>query len=332
MNDDIKKIRTLFLSDFHIGYKGFDAPAAIHCLKTHDFKMLYLLGDIFDGWKLAKRWYWNADYTELFDVLMDKQKKGVKIFYTPGNHDDQMRLMLRNPFEDFVGDIRQNARIIALRSHLRIKYKVRIDDKFTHITKDGKKIRVMHGDQFDSRVIEKISKPADYLYEFLVNREILSQRSEKQFSMGKAIAVSGTSYLSNRVKKAAYKRIKDAYDGIIFGHTHDSCFEMKKGILIVNTGSFTHKPSRAQNHTAVIEELDGTLSPIQIPMMRHVSGHPAMACVDHFAISSRHKETRQIAQFAHKIWSPAHPSQRGSSDIDTSPSRHERANRIQMNP
>lgn len=304
-----RKVRTLFMSDFHVGYKGFDAPAATHCLQTHDCEMLYLLGDIFDGWKLEKRWYWNADYTELFDTLVDKQKQGVKIFYTPGNHDEKMRWMLRNPFDNFMGDIRQNAKIIALRGHLRIKYGVRIDNHYTHKTQDGKKYLVLHGDQFDSRVIEKISKPVDRIYDFLVDREILPPRKvdientdNHRFSMGKAIAVSGTSYLSNRLKKAAYKRVKNDFDGIIFGHTHNAMHEDYKGVLIANTGSFTLKEDRATHHTAIVENVDGAMEPIKIPMMRRAKNHPNKTCIDAFQMQSRHKETRQIAHFAHDLW------------------------------
>jgi hypothetical protein len=120
--------------------------------------------------------------------------------------------------------------------------------------------------------------------------------------MGKAIATSGTNYLSNRMKKMAYKRVKSYYDGIIFGHTHDSVFEERGGVLIANTGSFTLKSDRATHHTGVVETLDGSLEPIQIPMMRRPKNHANKKCVDAFEIQTRHRETRQTANFIKDLW------------------------------
>jgi len=292
--DNPRAVRTCFMSDFHMGYRGFDASAALDFLRAHDFQILYLLGDIIDGWKMDKRWYWTQDYTDIIDLLVEREKQGAKIFYTPGNHDEKMRDSLA----------------IALRPYIRLRYGLRIDTTFDHVAMDGKKYLMLHGDQFDSRVIRNISQPADRVYDFLVDRKFLPPRTEmtiekgkrKRWSIGKAIAKSGSGYLERRVKKEAVKRIKDDYNGIIFGHTHVATLENIDDKIIANCGSWTLKEDRATHHTAIIEREDGVLEQAEWPMMRHAKDHPRRESIPLSQIKAKYKETRQIIYLIHLHW------------------------------
>ena len=135
-------VRSVFMSDFHIGYKGFDAHSALNFIQSHDFQYLYLLGDIFDGWKLEKRWYCNQDIVDLIDAIIDKKKQGVKIMLTPGNHDEHFR----------------NFRTLPMRYYYSKKWGVKIEEEFVHNAADGKKYLALHGDQFDMHVLKTTSK------------------------------------------------------------------------------------------------------------------------------------------------------------------------------
>ena len=305
--DHPRRVRSVFLSDFHIGYRGFDAHALTYFLKSHDFKILYLIGDIFDGWKLEKRWYWNKDYTDLIDTLVEKRNKGVKIFYTPGNHDEKMRDILMLPIRFFFAQ----------------KFGIKIDDSFEHTALDGKQYLVLHGDQFDSRVVRGVSQPADTIYEFitgpvrdfLVDRKILPPSVEytnekgrrKRFSMGKMIAKNGSGYLKRRVHRVAVKRVKGEYDGIIFGHTHVATVEDMDGVTIANCGSWTLKESRMPHHTAIVEDEGGRLELVDWPMMRRPKGDAYRKNIEVADIRSHFRETRIIANLTHQLWREKRP-------------------------
>jgi UDP-2,3-diacylglucosamine pyrophosphatase LpxH len=305
--DNPRRVRSVFLSDFHIGYRGFDACAVTNFLKSHDFKILYLVGDIFDGWKLEKRWYWNKDYTDLIDTLVQKRNQGVKILYTPGNHDEKMRDIL----------------FLPVRFLFAKKFGIKIDDSFEHVCANGKRFLVLHGDQFDSRVVRGISQPADTIYEFLtgpardffVDRKILPPAVEytnekgrrKRFSMGKMIAKNGSGYLKGRVHKVAVKRVQDDYDGLIFGHTHYATLEDIEGTTIANCGSWTLKEDRAAHHTGIVEKEDGELELVEWPMMRRPKGHDARKNTDVADIRSHFRETRIVANLTHQLWREKRP-------------------------
>lgn len=297
MTIEKKSVRTMIMSDFHMGYKGFDAPAAINCLQSHDFRILYLLGDIVDGWKLEKRWYWNQDYTDLIDYLVDLQKDGVKIFITPGNHDEK----LRDPLA------------VVARPFIRMKYHIRIDDHFVHEANDGKRYLMIHGDQFDRRIVRGPSKPLDRLYTYLTENSIIPPRIEttkdndgfeKRWSLGKAIARNGQSILNRFTEAAAYRIIKDNYDGIMYGHSHVSMHIRRDGKNIINCGSWTLKKKSANDfHTCVVEHHDGTTELVQWEMMRRKKSHPHTKNIEIDDITARHKETKQIIKMIYDIWS-----------------------------
>lgn len=290
MTETKRSVRTLFMSDFHMGYKGFDAPAAIHCLKSHDFKILYLLGDIIDGWKMEKRWYWNQDYTELIDHLVDLQKQGVKIFITPGNHDEK----LRDPLA------------VAVRPFIRMKYGIRIDNQFIHIANDGKKYLMLHGDQFDGRIVRGTSKILDSVYSFLTDRTIKTKGNdgrEKRWSLGKAIARNGQSMLNRFTEAAVNRVVKNNLDGIIYGHSHVAMHKTDNEKAIINCGSWTlKKKSETDYHTCVVENHDGSTELVQWNMMRRDKTHPHSENIAISDITARHRETIQIIRMIHDIW------------------------------
>lgn len=294
-----RQVRAIFLSDFHIGYKGFDAAAALDFLQSHACDYLYLVGDIFDGWKLEKRWYWNQSCTALIDEIVKMQKGGCKIFYTPGNHDEKLYDFL--PF--------------ISRPVFHLMFGVRIDSHFTHKTADDKRFLVIHGHQWDSHIIRKTSKPSDRLHgvfmrikDRLTELAILPPEKEvtteygriRRFSLGKAIAKNGKGLLHRYTQAAVIRATKDRFDGVIYGHSHVPFCDMHDGVLIANCGSWTSQDPNSKSHTAIIEHADGTMAMTYWPMMRETGEitetiYPA-------DIQCRFKETRQIIKLVHELW------------------------------
>ena len=85
------RVRTLFLSDLHLGTKGCQAEKLLEFLRDHDADVIYLVGDIVDGWQLRSGWYWPQAHNDVVQKLLRKARKGARIVYIPGNHDEFLR-------------------------------------------------------------------------------------------------------------------------------------------------------------------------------------------------------------------------------------------------
>ncbi len=86
-----KQHRTLFLSDIHLGTPGCKAELLLDFLRNNDAVTIYLVGDIIDGWRLKRSWYWSAGHNAVVQELLRKARKGANVIYVPGNHDEALR-------------------------------------------------------------------------------------------------------------------------------------------------------------------------------------------------------------------------------------------------
>lgn len=251
------KIRTLFLSDLHIGHKGFDVGAVVDLLKATEVSIIYLVGDFVDGWKLKKRWHWEHSYTALIDQLVQKRKQGTKIFYITGNHDEEIRYL--TPL-----------RRIAMAERLRIK----VGNQYIHKTVDKRRLVIMHGDQFDNFLLRgRVSRWGDAVYEALGDLfgfygrapKIRTGGRIKPFSLAKALVKrSGKTALKllNNFERTSARLVKRRkLDGIICGHTHIPKLKtLSDGRVFGNCGMWT-----GQTNTAIIEREDGALDLLRLP-------------------------------------------------------------------
>ena len=122
-----RRFRTIWISDVHLGTRGCNAGMLIDFLDHVDSEQLYLVGDMIDGWRLKKRFYWPAAHNDVVWRLMKRAKRGTRVTYIPGNHDEVFRQFAGL---DFGG--------------------VRIRRKAIHTTADGRRLLVLHGDEFDA--------------------------------------------------------------------------------------------------------------------------------------------------------------------------------------
>ena len=239
--DETKTYRTLFLSDTHLGTRGCRADMLLDFLREHDAERIYLVGDIFDGWRLRKGWYWPQSHNDVVQKLLRKARKGTEIVYIPGNHDEVMRHYLGTHFGG-----------------------IEVRDRDIHETADGRRMLVIHGDQFDMVVINAkwLAHVGDFAYTVALALNTWFNWVRRLWG-GQYWSLSKWAKL--RVKKAvnfigAFEKIlaaeaaKAGVDGVICGHIHHAELEQRDDILYVNTGDWV------ESCTAIVEDFDGTLS------------------------------------------------------------------------
>src|SRR5580700_7866893 len=128
-SEPTNRVRTLFLSDIHLGSKGCQADQLLDFLRYYDANIIYLVGDIVDGWQLKSGWYWPQSHNDVIQKLLRKARQGARLIYIPGNHDE----FLRDYFGTHFGG-------------------VVVTEQATHTAADGRRYVVLHGDQFDRRI------------------------------------------------------------------------------------------------------------------------------------------------------------------------------------
>jgi UDP-2,3-diacylglucosamine pyrophosphatase LpxH len=124
-----KRYRSIFISDLHLGTPGCQALALLDFLKAHPSDYLYLVGDIVDGWQLRRKWYWPQSHNDVVQKLLKRARKGCRVVYVPGNHDEFAREFIGHQFGG-----------------------IEVMDEAVHTTADGRRLWVTHGDYFDAVV------------------------------------------------------------------------------------------------------------------------------------------------------------------------------------
>lgn len=242
--DTEKKYRTLFISDVHLGSKAAQAKLLLDFLRNHDAEAIYLVGDIVDGWRLRRNWHWPQEHNDVVQKLLRKSRKGTKIIYIAGNHDE----FLRNFQGTHFGGIEVINRAI-------------------HETADNRKFLVIHGDQFD--VVVRNARFIAYLGDWAYDSAILINTAMNRVRARLGLPYwSFSAWAKFRVKKAVNfigefetvvseeaKRI--GVDGVVCGHIHHATIETMQGVEYINTGDWV------ESCTAVVEHFDGKMELIK---------------------------------------------------------------------
>lgn len=257
--------RSIFLSDFHIGAKNFNAPALLDFLRKTESQTLYLVGDIVDGWKLHKRWFWTETVNEIFDELFRKAHEGTKIVYITGNHDEAVRDL------SIIKRLRYSRRL-----------DIQIRNRVIHKCADGRNFLVMHGDQFDRALLRgTVSRMSDRLYDFITDRlqkrrpiNIAVEGSIKRFSLSKFLSYHGQvalNILNNYERALAREARRSDVEGIICGHTHIPAFKNIGPIIYANCGSWLK-----DGRTAIVETMSGRMKLLDWPRGETAEGLPLL--------------------------------------------------------
>jgi UDP-2,3-diacylglucosamine pyrophosphatase LpxH len=236
----VRRFRTLFLSDLHLGTRGSQAELLLDFLKHHDAEKIYLVGDIVDGWRLKGGWYWPQAHNDVVQKLLRKARKGARVVYVPGNHDEFAR--------DYTGMVFGG---------------IEVTDTDVHETADGKKLLVIHGDQFDIvvRHARWLAFLGDYAYEAALFLNTWNNRVRRLFGVGywsfsawaKLKVKNAVNFIGDFEETLAAEAERRGVDGVVCGHIHHATIRDIGGMRYVNTGDFV------ESCTAIVEHADGRL-------------------------------------------------------------------------
>jgi UDP-2,3-diacylglucosamine pyrophosphatase LpxH len=246
------KHRTVWISDIHLGTRGCNAEMLVDFLKSIQCETLYLVGDIIDGWKLRKGWYWPAAHNEVVRRILKMAHRGTRVVYIVGNHDEMLR--------DYAGMNLGGVEIV---------------DDIVHHCADGRKLLVTHGDAFDTVVLYArwLAFLGDQAYSLLLRLNVVLNRARRWLNLP---YWSLSAYLKRRVKNAvefvsdfeeavARAATERGLDGVVCGHIHTAEIRMIGDVTYYNDGDWV------ESCTALVEDTDGSFRIIDWAKMKQAA-------------------------------------------------------------
>ncbi len=233
-------LRTVWISDTHLGTPGCQAEALLDFLRDVHCETLYLVGDIVDGWQLRRTWFWPQSHNDIVQKILRKARKGTRVIYVPGNHDEFARRYVAHEFGG-----------------------VEVVEDCIHITADGRRLWVTHGDQFDDVVqcARWLAHLGDRAYgtTLVLNRwyNIWRQRAGLPYwSLSRWLKLKvkrAVSFVSDFERVVAREARERGVDGVVCGHIHHAEMRTIDGVLYCNDGDWV------ESLTALVEHTDGRL-------------------------------------------------------------------------
>ncbi|WP_149538469.1 UDP-2,3-diacylglucosamine diphosphatase [Siccirubricoccus phaeus] len=236
--DTKRRYRTIFLSDIHLGTRGCRADFLLDFLSRAECERLFLVGDVVDGWRLRKSWYWTEEFDEVVRHILAMARRGVEVTYIPGNHDEM--------FRDWLG--------------LEVAG-VKLEREAVHEAADGRRYLIIHGDEFDGviRYAKFLAHLGDWAYDWALtlNRVFNAARRRLGYPYW-----SLSQWLKRQVKEAvkaidrfevalATEAKRRGLDGVVCGHIHHAEMRTVQGVMYMNDGDWV------ESCTALVEHADG---------------------------------------------------------------------------
>ncbi len=236
----VRRYRSIFLSDIHLGTRDCKAEYLLDFLKYNESEQLFLVGDIIDGWRLRKSWFWPEPQSTVIQKVLRKSRKGTEVIFIPGNHDEFLRRYIGMNFGDII-----------------------VHRDYIHTLADGRRMLVVHGDEFDGvmRYAKWLAYVGDsaYVFALKLNRWVnfirrkmglpywsLSQTLKHKVKQAVQIISDYEVYLAEEARMRGT-------DGVICGHIHHAEMKDINGILYCNDGDWV------ESCTALVEHFDGQL-------------------------------------------------------------------------
>ena len=236
--------RAIWISDVHLGTPGCKAEYLLDFLRCHEAQTFYLVGDILDGWQLKKGWYWPQAHNDVVQKLLRKARKGTRVVYIPGNHDELARQFTGLAFGD-----------------------IEVLHETTHVLADGRKLWVVHGDLFDgvTQHARWLSHLGDSLYTLILKFNQWFNAARARLGMP---YWSVSQYLKQQVKNAvnyiaAFEEVmteearRRGCQGVVCGHIHKAEIREVNGALYCNDGDWV------ESMTALVETFEGELKIVE---------------------------------------------------------------------
>lgn len=250
------RYRTIFISDIHLGTAGCNAELLLDFLKSTECDTLYLVGDIVDGWQLRKGWYWPQAHNDVVRAILKMAKHGTHVIYVPGNHDEH--------FRDYVGLEFGGIELLA---------------EDVHLTADGRRLLVIHGDQFDNVVLyhKWLAFLGDGAYTLLlksngtvnwVRRKLGLPYWSLAAHMKKRVK-NAVQFISRFEEVVAHAAAERHVDGVVCGHIHSAEIRQFGAITYYNDGDWV------ESCTALVEHADGQMEIVDWAEQRRIEAMTA---------------------------------------------------------
>ena len=234
------RVRALFLSDVHLGTRGCQADKLLDFLRDYDADLIYLVGDIVDGWQLKSGWYWPQTHNDVVQKLLRKARKGARVVYIPGNHDEFLREFYGTHFGG-----------------------IEVVENTIHRAADGRRYLVIHGDLFDVviRHARWLALLGDKAYDFAIFlnthfniiRRLLGLPYWSLSQWCKLKVKNAVNFIGEYERTLSGEARRHGVDGVICGHIHHATIRNDDGLIYVNCGDWV------ESCTAVVEHFDGRL-------------------------------------------------------------------------
>jgi UDP-2,3-diacylglucosamine pyrophosphatase LpxH len=241
----VKAVRSMFLSDIHLGTRACQAERLLDFLRHHEADNIYLVGDIADFWAMSRSIHWTPQQNTVVQKLLKRARHRTNVVYVPGNHDEALREYAGTSFGD-----------------------IRVVHDCVHETADGRRLLVLHGDEFDqvTKYHRWLAVLGDHAYDLVVRLNMLLSWLRRTLGIPGYWSLAG--YAKRRIKTAVsfifdfeasvvhYARER-GFDGVICGHIHAAALKEIDGVTYVNCGDWV------DSCTAVLEHVDGRLELIE---------------------------------------------------------------------
>lgn len=235
------RYRSVFVSDVHLGSRDSGARYLFDLLQSVDTEYLYLVGDIVDFWSLRKNFFWPGEHHELLRLVVALAQRGTRVVYIPGNHDEVLREYVGYAFG-----------------------KIAIERETTHVTADGKRLLVLHGDEFDGAIkcASWLGKLGHHAYDVILwlNRHCNRLRGKlglPYWSLAaflKRQAGTALKYIDRFERAVVSEARRRGFDGAVCGHIHRPKAIDIAGMSYLNCGDWV------ENCTALVEDHAGVFS------------------------------------------------------------------------
>jgi UDP-2,3-diacylglucosamine pyrophosphatase LpxH len=235
-----RKVRTVWISDVHLGTRGCNAEMLVDFLRSIECETLYLVGDIIDGWRLRKGWYWPDAHNEVIRRILKMAHRGTRVVFVAGNHDEMLR--------DYAGFTFGGVELVL---------------DAIHETADGRRLLITHGDSFDGVVLyaKWLALLGDKAYALLLRTNIAVNAVRRLFKLP---YWSLSAHIKKRVKNAvqfvcafeeavARETAERGLDGVVCGHIHSAEIRQIGDITYYNDGDWV------ESCTALTEDFSGKI-------------------------------------------------------------------------
>ena len=248
----MRSYRTVFISDLHLGTRGCQAELLLDFIRHIECDTLYLVGDIIDGWKLKSGWFWPQSHNDVVQKILRMARKGTRVIYVPGNHDDRAR--------DFCGV--HFGGVVVARDAI-------------HETADGRRFLVVHGDEFDGVVQHArwLAFLGDWSYRTILTLNTAYNLVRRKLGFGywslsaflKVRVKNALQFVENFEQAVATEARRRGVDGVICGHVHKAEMREIDGVLYINDGDWV------ESCTALVEHADGRFELVDWAAERRLS-------------------------------------------------------------